>query len=479
MIFEKKNILVVGDLMLDIYDTGSVRRISPEAPVPVFLKDNRRFVLGGAANVALNMVYAGQKVSICGIVGNDEGGATLLELMHKNTINCDYVVRVSNRCTTTKNRIVAQNNQQIVRIDNEETGDISINQCDDMVAYVEKDIDVYDAIVLSDYKKGLLCEYFCKKIIDISNEHGKKVYIDVKDTNIKKYKNAFLLKPNKGELSMLTGEVLTDNESIEKASYKLIKETECQYVLTTLGSKGMMLCGNGFETCYEETIEKEVFDVSGAGDTALSYFVAANVSGLGMKRSVHYANVAAGIKVSKIGTSPVDIEEVEIEMNRELCHKPASCGCKILTLQEFTALIENNIDQRIVFTNGCFDILHIGHVKYLNEAAKLGDILVVGLNSDESVKRLKGNSRPINSQEDRAGILAGLSCVDYVIVFEDDTPLAIIEAISPNILVKGGEYTEDTIVGADYVRKKGGLVITIPMVEGKSTTHIIDKIGQL
>ncbi len=471
----QKNFLVVGDLMLDIYDIGNVSRVSPEAPVPVFLKKSSRYVLGGAANVVANIRTAQQKVSVCSVNGEDAAADTIAQELTDLGVDNQYILRCGDRCTTTKTRIVAQNNQQLVRLDNETTKEITQGQADELISLIRDEIDSYDLVIMSDYNKGLLTPYFCQRLITLANEHGIRVLIDVKDKNLEKYSGAFLLKPNKLELGALSGVSITDKESIRTASQVFIEKTGCEYVLTTLGGDGMYLYGKDGTTYMEEADKREVYDVSGAGDTAISYLAAGIASGSSIQKSIHLANVAAGIKVTKLGTTPVQLREVLNDMAHPKNKREDSFTHKIITWDDLELIKDAHEGQRIVFTNGCFDIIHMGHVTYLNKAANLGDLLIVGLNSDESVKRLKGDSRPINGERDRAGVLAALRSVDYVVVFEEDTPEKLIEAITPNVLVKGGDYVGNTIVGADYVRHNGGVVVTIPLVEGKSTTSIINE----
>lgn len=468
--------LVIGDIMLDIYDEGNVSRVSPEAPVPVFLKSNSRYVLGGAANVVANIKMAQQKVSVCSVSGDDIAAESISEELKKIGVDELFILKCTDRCTTTKTRIVAQNNQQLVRLDNETTKGISDSQADKLLEMIKPNIDKYDLIIISDYNKGLLTPYFCRALITMGKEHDIKVLIDVKDTNLEKYSSAYLLKPNKLELETLSGMPITDKDSIKKASKVFVDKTGCQYVLTTLGGEGMFLYGKDGNVYTEEAEKREVYDVSGAGDTAISYLATGIASGLSIQEAIHLSNVAAGIKVTKIGTTPVPLREVLNDMAHPKTKREDSISHKIISWDDLELIKEAHADQRIVFTNGCFDIIHMGHVTYLNKAASFGDLLIVGLNSDASVKRLKGETRPINHEQDRAGVLAALRSVDYVVVFDEDTPERLIEAIRPNVLVKGGDYVGNTIVGADFVCRYGGVVATIPLVEGKSTTNVINEV---
>lgn len=467
-------VLVIGDMMIDRYEFGKASRVSPEAPVLVFLKKKNNFVLGGAGNVAANLRGAGQEVSVCCVTGNDEG-ADLLESSLKDIgVKTDLIFRRTDRCTTSKTRIVGQNNVQLLRIDEETTSWISDEDAELLLSRIGEQIAKFDAIILSDYNKGLLSEKFTIGIINLANTKKIPVYIDVKDINIRKYCNAFLLKPNRQELKTLTGMQVETEDELKKAAAKLKKMTECKYLLVTLGAEGMMLVSENDSYKTLPAREKEVYDVSGAGDTSIAFLVASMSSGNSIEDSVYVANIAAGIKVTRMGTSPVFLHEVLTEMTE----KQSGCkiNYKILDWKNLDILHLARRNKRLVFTNGCFDILHIGHISYLREAAALGDILVVGLNSDASVKRLKGEERPINSQDDRAEMLAAMEFIDYIIVFEEDTPKTLIEEIKPDVLVKGGDWPVEQIVGADFVKRRGGKVFSIPVVEGKSTTNIIKAI---
>ncbi len=467
---ESKSVLVIGDVMLDIYYNGEICRISPEAPVPVFRKKSERSVLGGAANVASNLAAVGQIVSVLTVIGEDENGRKILQYFANKHINTNLVMR-QNRDTTVKVRFLANNNQQIMRLDIENTEEITADTGRTLLSQLEKEIDKFQLIVISDYLKGLLSYEFLQKILEIAKSKGIPAIVDVKGEDAEKYRNAYLLKPNLKELQDLTNMEVETKEDIIKASSYLRKRCGCQYILTTCGAKGMILTGDDY--IYDiPAVGKDVFDVTGAGDTVIAYIAACIANGFQMEDSVDIANFAAGIQVAKVGTSDVSIQEVReylVTQKGETVHKIL----KAETIQSFRNIYK---DKKIVFTNGCFDILHIGHIRYLKQASLLGDTLVVGLNSDTSVKRLKGTKRPVNSQEDRAELLCALSFVDYVVVFEEDTPYELIKKIQPDVLVKGGDYDKDAVVGKDVVEARGGNLVLIPYVEGKSTTGIIDKI---
>lgn len=465
-----KRILVVGDVMLDTYFHGDVKRISPEAPVPVFLKKWQRSVPGGAGNVAANLVAAGQTVSVLSVIGKDENGAKLEQIFKEHGIDTKMLFPLK-AMTTVKTRFLANNNQQVIRLDEEDSEPLNEAACSQLLLILSKQIADYDVILVSDYLKGLLTFEFMHGIMKLAKEHGLRVVVDVKDPNCHKYDGAFLLKPNLKELSELTGRSAETDDEIISASEHLKQLCNCQYVLTTCGGRGMVLIGDG-EPYFIEANGREVFDVTGAGDTAIAYLATCIANEFSVKKAVDIANIAAGIQVSKVGTSSVSLAEIKEFADSDEYH----INRKLLLKEDLALFREKHRNRKIVFTNGCFDILHVGHIRYLEEAAKLGDILVVGLNSDSSVKRLKGEERPINKESDRAEMLGALNSVDNIVIFENDTPLELIETLKPDVLVKGGDYTIDQVVGAKEVAGWGGKVELIPFVEGKSTTGLIEKI---
>lgn len=468
-----KSILVIGDVMLDKYYVGDVKRISPEAPVPVFRKKSERCVLGGAANVAANLVAANQCVSMMSIIGDDECGKDLLSLFQEKGVGTE-LMEITNRQTTQKTRFLAGNNQQVLRLDVEDTAQISFDLCEKLLKRLDKCIKDYDLIVLSDYLKGLFTLEFTQGIIKLANISSVPVLVDVKDPSVAKYSGATLLKPNQKELHDLTGMPVETNEEIVSAAEFLRKKCNNKYVLCTCGARGMVLVGDKKPALFVPAECREVFDVSGAGDTTIAYLAAAIANNYEMDEAVAIANYAAGIQVSKVGTSSVFLHEVR----DYLANKDTGSFHKILTASEVSLFREAHKDKTIVFTNGCFDILHVGHKRYLEQASSLGDIFIIGVNSDASVKRLKGPTRPVNPEQDRMEILSALGFVDYVVLFDEDTPYELIKTLQPDVLVKGGDYKPDEVVGKDIVESRGGRLALISFVEGKSTTNIINKINQ-
>lgn len=469
----ENDILVIGDVMVDTYYMGEVKRISPEAPVPVLKKQNERNVLGGAANVSANLVSAGQNAYMMTVIGHDRTADKMLTLLKNAKVNSSLILMEQERTTTEKVRILGQNNQQIMRVDIEETNNITSTQAQHLLHALERKIDKFGVIVLSDYLKGVLSYEFTQGVIELGKKYNKKVIIDVKDPKIEKYKGAYLLKPNLLEVRNLTNmPAKTDSEIIE-ASIQLCNMCYCQYVLTTCGERGMVLVNRYGEYQKIECYSREVYDVTGAGDTVIAYLAMGIANNLEIGEAVKIANVAAGVKVSKVGTSAVSLEEVKQYRKEEI---KRTLGSKIIEGEEIREIRKIYKDQKIVFTNGCFDILHAGHIRYLHRASELGDILIVGINTDQSVSRLKGPERPINTLDDRMEVLEALEFVDYVIAFDEDTPLELIKKIKPDVLVKGADYAPEDVVGREFVEARGGRLELIQYVAGKSTTNIISKI---
>ncbi len=462
------SILVVGDLMIDHYLFGRCERISPEAPVQVVDITQEKSLLGGAGNVLNNLKALGARVSVASVVGEDTNGRWLEERLKKREIDILALVKESGRKTSKKSRVIASH-QQIVRFDEESKEDISKTSQERLYEAISRSIDRFDLVLISDYGKGVLSEALCKAVVAICREKGKKVFVDPKGKDYSKYAGATLITPNKKEASLASSIEITDQESLKKAGFYLKNRFDFENVIITLSEEGMAIFGE--EMVKIPTAAREVYDVTGAGDTVLAALGFAVAAGKDLKEAADFANLAAGVVVSKVGAATATIEEIE-EYESSL-HK-ISADSRIKSFEEIEKIARNfrQRGKKVVFTNGCFDILHLGHVKYLEEARRLGDMLIVGLNSDESVKRLKGPERPINSQFERAYILAALEFVDYVVVFEEDTPYELIKRVKPDVLVKGADYAGKEIVGSDIA----GEVRLIEFVDGKSTTSLIERI---
>lgn len=471
--FDCKRILVIGDIMLDRYCFGKVERISPEAPVPVLRESKARAVPGGASNVAVNLVTAGQNVSILSVLGRDSEGRLLKQLLEEHDIDVSMII-LSDVITTTKNRFIGQNNQQIFRYDKEEIGDISDLIVMQLLDSFQQHASEFDMVVLSDYGKGVCSKTFLQELFSIAVANQIRIIVDVKGKDASKYKGAYLIKPNLSELEELTSGKIHTREELKGAALSLCNMCGCEYVLVTCGEQGMRLVDKHGGYLRVMGAAKEVYDVTGAGDTALAYLTAALANGIDIEEAVVIANCASGIQVSKVGTSPVYLEEVRQSRDGM---EDAKASAKIIPYERAGKIKELLGEKSIVFTNGCFDILHAGHVDYLRKAASFGDVLVVGVNSDTSIKRLKGESRPVNPVEARMKLLAALEFVDYVVEFEQDTPAELISLIEPHVLVKGADYKPEEVVGKDFVERYGGRLELVPLTDGYSTTGILKKMN--
>jgi D-beta-D-heptose 7-phosphate kinase/D-beta-D-heptose 1-phosphate adenosyltransferase len=459
----KQNILVIGDFMIDHYLWGKSDRVSPEAPVPVVEVVKEEDRLGGAGNVVNNLISLGANVIVSTVLGDEN--ERMLKLLNEKNIDTSGIFIDENRKTIIKSRVISSH-QQVIRYDKESKEDILKEYEEKIINFIKENIAKIDVILLSDYAKGVLTESLTQNIINLANENSKKLIIDPKN-NFYKYQNAYMIKPNKKELSVATGIEINSKEDLLKAGWALKEELNLEYLLVTLSEDGMALFGEEF--IQIPTLAKEVFDVTGAGDTVLAslgYFLAKNDD---LSDAMHFANAAAAVVVGKVGSAVVTIDEIlhyEKNIDNSVEHK-------IVKFDEIEELSESlhKENKKIVFTNGCFDILHLGHVKYLQKARALGDTLIVGVNSNDSVSKLKGPTRPVNDEFDRAYLLASLEVVDYVVIFKEDTPYELIKKVKPDILVKGADYKDKEVVGSDIAKE----VKLIEFVDGKSTTSIIER----
>lgn len=470
------NCLVVGDLMLDEYLWGRAERISPEAPVQVVDVVREELRLGGAGNVVHNLAALGVQVSVCSVVGDDQNGRELLGQFSHHDIDTRAIFLDPDRRTSRKTRVVAAH-QQIVRIDRESREALPPSVEQQLCLWIAAHACEYRVIVLSDYSKGVLTPAVIAAAVSAAAAAGIPVLVDPKGTDFTRYGGATLLTPNRKEAEAASGVVITDAASLAEAAAVIMEAAGLQHLLITRSEEGMSLFSRGGEVVHIPTVAREVFDVSGAGDTVLAALAVGVASGFSMAESARLANVAAGIAVGKLGTSIVTPQEIIDTVS--LSHMDSHAKIKSLEVLSGLIAAEKNRGKRIVFTNGCFDLLHFGHVKYLQKARSLGDLLVLGLNSDASVRRLKGPKRPLIDQEERAHLLAALDCIDYVVIFDEDTPLELITALKPDILAKGGDYALDGVVGRDFVESYGGRVELITFVDGKSTTNIIERVLEL
>ena len=464
-------LLVIGDLIIDQYLWGSCERISPEAPVQVINIDRESVVLGGAGNVVNNLKKLGAQVDVISVSGNCEISNELRSLLSDIEVDTKYLITQKNRASSKKSRIIVSQ-QQVVRFDRESTDDINLDSQNTIIETFNKIVKDYEVILLSDYGKGVLTNQLTQSLINIAKKQNKKVLIDPKGINYLKYKGAYLLTPNKKEASEATKINIVDDESLTNAILKLKSICDLDVPLITLSEYGVAIYDD--ELRIHPTIAKEVFDVTGAGDTILASLGFAIACGLNINEAVEFSNLAAGVVVGKIGSATASLNEIieyESSINKSTSDK------HIKSIDEITLLIKDlkARDKRIVFTNGCFDLLHAGHISFLETAKSFGDVLILGLNSDRSVTSLKGKERPINIQSDRAYILAALEVVDYVVIFDEDTPYNLINSIKPNILVKGSDYEGKDVVGQDIAEE----LRLIKFIPNKGSSLTINKIKKM
>ncbi len=513
----KPNILVVGDLILDHYIWGNCERISPEAPVQVIDVKKESLNLGGACNVANNLISLESNVWICGMIGRDEAGKILKNELESRGIQTQGIFINPSRPTTQKSRLIAMH-QQIARIDRENKDSISKEGEEFILNFAKATIEESNiqCIVLSDYQKGVLSETLTQQFIALAKTHHLPILVDPKGKDYHKYRGATLLTPNKKEAMQATGITICDEESLRDCIVALQKMCALEISLITLSEDGIAFVKKDSAKVEKiPTIAKEVFDVTGAGDTVIASLAYMLSLGEPILQSVYFANTAAAVVVSKIGSATANKTEILAYLKRNNLldsdlvnaqflkifdkeiplsncavfskqiakilkkQKPNLYWDKWIKPQDFNAFLESltqlkRENLKVIFTNGCFDILHLGHIDYLHKSRALGDLLIVGLNSDDSIRRLKGNSRPINCEQDRIALLCALECVDFVVVFNEDTPQDLISKICPNILVKGADYEGKEVIGSEF----SDAVRLIEFVKGKSTSQLIQKIKE-
>ena len=463
--FSRTRVVVAGDVMLDRYLFGSTGRISPEAPVPVVHVQDTDDRPGGAANVAVNLAALGSSTSLVGVVGRDAAAKSLAGILEASGIECAFA-EADDRPTITKTRVQSRG-QQLIRLDEER----ALAMPGDAVASaLARTLEGAGAVVLSDYGKGALSDV--QTMIATCRGAGVPVLVDPKGTDFSRYRGATLITPNQGEFEAVAGRAESDDDLVARAR-AMMEDLELDALLVTRSEKGMLLVESGSEPLFLSTQAREVYDVTGAGDTVIATLAAAVASGQGLGSAAALANLAAGLVVRKIGVATVTPGELSAAL-----HQRGQGGRGLVELDALLALAAEARDrnERIVMTNGCFDVLHAGHVAYLEEAKSLGDRLIVAVNDDDSVRRLKGESRPINALDDRMLVLAGLAAVDWVVPFAEDTPANLIAAVLPEVLVKGGDYNPEEIVGAKEVLQHGGEVRVLAFRDGHSSTRIIDRL---
>jgi len=451
--------------MLDRYLFGSTGRISPEAPVPIVHVHETDDRPGGAANVAVNLASLGVTTRLVGVVGKDDAGESLQSILKSRGIRCDFH-SVEDRPTITKTRVQSRG-QQLIRLDQESAAALP---GDAVVGVLKKSIKGAGAVVLSDYGKGALTDI--ATMIALCREAGVPVLVDPKGEDFEKYRGASLITPNQSEFEAVVGACDNEEELVSRAR-QMLDDLDMDALLITRSEKGMLLLEADMEPVFLRAQAREVFDVTGAGDTVIATLAGAIASGQDLAAAAALANIAAGLVVRKIGVAAVTPGEISISL-----HQRGQGGRGLVGLEELRLMLAESRDrgERVIMTNGCFDVLHAGHVSYLEEAKGLGDRLIVAVNDDASVRRLKGESRPVNKLEDRLLVLAGLAAVDWVVPFSDDTPASLIAELLPDVLVKGGDYNPDDIAGAKDVLQNGGEVRVLAFRDGHSSSRIIDKL---
>lgn len=462
--FGLAHIVVMGDVMLDRYWSGKAARISPEAPVPVVQVDNIEDRVGGAGNVALNIAKLGGKVTLLAVIGDDTEGDVIKKLLEAEGVICDFVT-VANARSICKLRIMAQH-QQLIRIDFEKTPLVFNKEA--LFAKLQQTVCSHSVIVFSDYGKGTLTDI--ERYITEANRAGLSVLVDPKGGDYTRYSHSHLVTPNIVELEAVVGACKDEEDLIDKGR-QLLQRYGIEALLLTRGEAGMTLI-QSHDIHSLPAQAKDVFDVTGAGDTVIAVMALSVALGMSLYDAMYLANLAGGIVVGKLGTSTVSIPELTRAM-----HGDRDFLYGVVSEDELVGLLASARanGERIVMTNGCFDLLHAGHVTYLEQAKALGDRLIVAVNADASVKQLKGNTRPINKLSERMAVLAALACVDWVVAFEEETPERLYCRVLPDILVKGGDYTPEQVAGGDCVIKAGGEVRILAFVDGQSTTAMINR----
>jgi len=469
--WSSRRLLVVGDLMLDKYVWGEVSRISPEAPVPVVHLNHQSHQPGGAANVAMNLARLGAQAIVIGYTGADEDEKLLLEGVSASGITPCFV-QSDGFPTITKLRIIG-GKQQMMRLDRERLAPRSDEDRQRLTETVLKHLTSCHAVIMSDYAKGTLTPEVCQNIIGAAQESGIPVLVDPKGTDFSRYAGATTICPNLGELARAAALETRDLDTLLDAAESMVSRYKLDFLTATMSEKGIALVRPG-KRILAAAQARQVFDVSGAGDTVVAVLALSLASGLEPEIGIRLANIAAGVVVEKVGTVPIEKHELLAALTSEVALHAHS---KVVSADDLAARVAlwKQHGERVVFTNGCFDLLHIGHISLIEQARQLGDKLIVAINSDRSVSDLKGPERPIVDQSARARVLAALASVDAVTVFDDPTPLRLILAVRPDVIVKGGDYNPESIVGAKEVESWGGQVRIVPIVQGFSTTRLIEK----
>jgi D-beta-D-heptose 7-phosphate kinase/D-beta-D-heptose 1-phosphate adenosyltransferase len=474
-------VLAAGDFMLDIYTYGDASRISPEAPVPVLRLHNTHYSCGGAGSVAADLSALGASVFCAGVIGFDQNGNTLTKLLKELRADTSGLLKIKNRPTTSKQRLIGlaqhRHQQQLFRMDEESTDPLSAAQEEKILSLYKKKLPKVDVICIQDHNKGLLSKKLCCELIKAANKAKKKIIIDpCLTSDYSKYHGATAITPNRQEASNAVSFELHDETDYVNAANILIKKFRLEAVIITLDKSGAYLKTKGISQLIP-TRPRDVYDVTGAGDMVLATIALTLAAGYDYKTAVELANIAGGIEVGKFGNQTLTIDEIIDEIISQNQTDISKVRPVDLLVDELNWHRKSH--KKIVFTNGCFDVLHTGHIEYLKFCKSKGDIVVVGLNSDSSVKKIKGDGRPVNNQHDRANVLAALETVDYVTIFDEPDPLNLIKKVKPDILVKGQDWKQKGVIGREFVESSGGKVILAPMVKGKSSTATIEKLKSL
>ncbi len=479
-------VMVVGDLIYDIYTWGDAERISQEAPVILLRADRRETRLGGAANVCQMLRGLEAEVLGAGVVGSDEAGSAVRAMLEECGVDCAALLTDASRPTTTKERFMGRTEgrhpHQILRVDHEVREPLDAALEAQLVHAIQQRLGGVDIVLVSDYGKGVCSPSLLRAVIDAAKRRGVPVVVDpVKSQDFTVYRGATAITPNRAETEHATGRKIKSPADAFAAAHELCQQADLDMAIITLDRDGMALvrakgdgeCNGGGEVF--PTRPRAVYDITGAGDIVLATIGVCLAAGTAPETAVRLANVAGGLEVEQVGVAVIARDEIRAHLQAEI-HPAAE---KVVTLDNLARRTEacRQRGQRIVFTNGCFDLLHVGHITYLHQAAALGDVLVIGLNSDASVRSLKGPKRPVIVEQDRAAMLSALACVDFVTVFDEATPAAVIERIRPDVLVKGGDYRPEEIVGREFVESYGGQVVIMPLVAGVSTTEIIKSVA--
>ncbi|MBN2021042.1 MAG: D-glycero-beta-D-manno-heptose 1-phosphate adenylyltransferase [Sedimentisphaerales bacterium] len=474
-------VLLVGDFMLDVYVYGDAERISPEAPVPVLKVNRTEYSCGGAGLVAANLCALGAIPLCVGVIGSDINADKLRDLLKEKGADVTGLMVTLERPTTTKQRLVGlaqhRHQQQLFRMDYEEDEPLTEKQLARLAEIYDEKLGQADVVCLQDYNKGVLAGSFCSRAIRMAAKANKKVLIDPSPiTHYSKYTGATLLTPNRQEAHLGVGFEINTIEDAANAAKELVKKLKLESIVITLDKEGAYLKSPDFDG-HVPTRPRNIYDVTGAGDTVLGTLAIALATGCDYKTAVQLSNIAGGIEVEKFGGATVTIEEII----SEIAYLNSGNLGKVLSLDLLLAELawRRKKAQKIVFTNGCFDVIHRGHIEFLKFCKKQGDVVVVGINSDRSVKIIKGSGRPIHNQVDRAAVLAAMESVDYITIFDEPDPLNLIKKVRPDVQVKGQDWKKKDVIGADFVQSYGGRVVLAPLVKGKSSTKVIEKMKSL